>query len=109
MIKEKDPACRWFSDHVGLAFRHNGNADKPTVREAVPQTWKGSTMAKYTIESEHCSTFGMDVHARTTTVKGLDRSTGETKTKRFDNTPSPAEIASWMQAEFAGPWRAAYE
>lgn len=66
-------------------------------------------MAKYIIESEHCSTFGMDVHARTTTVKGIDRSTGETKTKRFDNAPSPAELASWMQAEFTGPWYAAYE
>ena len=66
-------------------------------------------MAKYTIESEYCSTFGMDVHARTTTVKGLDRSTGETKTRRFDDVPTPEEIASWMQSEFAGPWYAAYE
>ena len=30
-------------------------------------------MARYTIESRCCSTFGMDVHARTTTVKGIDR------------------------------------
>ena len=66
-------------------------------------------MAKYTIESDHCSTFGMDVHARTTTVKGVDRSTGETKTKRFDGSPSPEVIASWMQSEFTGPWYAAYE
>ena len=66
-------------------------------------------MAKYTIEPDHCSTFGMDVHARTTTVKGVDRSTGETKTKRFDGSPSPEVIASWMQSEFTGPWYAAYE
>ena len=42
-------------------------------------------MAKYTIESRYCSTFGMDMHARTTTVKGIDRSTGATATKRFDD------------------------
>ena len=34
-------------------------------------------MTKYIIESEYCSTFGMDVHARTTTVKGIDRFIGE--------------------------------
>ena len=51
-------------------------------------------MAKCTIESEHRSTFGMDVDARRTTVKGLDRSTGETKTRCFDDVPTPAEIAS---------------
>ena len=66
-------------------------------------------MAKYTIESRYCSTFGMDVHARTTTVKGIDRSTGATATKRFDDVPAPSEIASWMQGEFSGPWYAAYE
>lgn len=66
-------------------------------------------MTKYIIESEYCSTFGMDVHARTTTVKGIDRSTGETKTKRFDNMPSPEVISSWIKSEFLGPWYAAYE
>lgn len=66
-------------------------------------------MAKYTIEPRYCSTFGMDVHARMTTVKGIDRSTGATATKRFDNVPAPSEIASWMQSEFSGPWYAAYE
>ena len=34
------------------------------------------------------------------TVKGIDRSTGATATKRFDNVPAPSEIASWMQSEF---------
>lgn len=53
--------------------------------------------------------FGMDVHARTITVKGIDRSTGATVAKRFDDVPVPSEIASWMQSEFAGPWCAAYE
>ena len=66
-------------------------------------------MAKYTIESEYCSVFGLDVHARTTTVKGLDRSTGETMTKRFNDAPAPTEIASWMKENFTGPWYAAYE
>lgn len=66
-------------------------------------------MAKYAIESRHCSTFGMDVHARATTVKGIGRSTGATVTRRFDDVPAPSEIASWMQSEFAGPWYAAYE
>lgn len=77
---------------------------------AVPQAWRGSAMAKYTIESKYCSTFGMDVHARTATVKGIDRSTGLTATRRFDDAPAPSEIASWtwMRSEFTGPWYAAY-
>lgn len=75
----------------------------------MPQAWKGSAITKYTIESSYCSTFGMDVHARTTTVKGDDRSTGAGATKRFDDVPAPSEIASWMQSKFTGPWYAAYE
>lgn len=66
-------------------------------------------MAKYTIEAAYCSVFGLDVHARTTTVKGLDRSTGETMTKRFNDCPSAVAIASWMKEGFTGPWYAAYE
>lgn len=42
-------------------------------------------MAKHVIESRCCSTFGMDARARPTAVKGIDRSTGATATKRFYN------------------------
>lgn len=66
-------------------------------------------MAKHAIELRHCSTFGMDMRARTTTVKGIDGSTGATATRRFDDAPAPSEIALWMQGEFAGPWYAANE
>ena len=66
-------------------------------------------MAKYTVESRYCSTFGMDVHARTTKVKGADMSMGATATKRFDDVPAPSEIASGMQSEVTGLWDAAYE
>lgn len=51
----------------------------------------------------------MDVHARKTVVKGIDRSTGTTVPKRFDDVPVPSEIALWMQSEFTRPWYAAYE
>ena len=94
-----------------MRSRPDAQFGKTTVAGAgaVPQAWKGSVVAKYTIESRHCSTFGIDVHARTTTVKGIDRSTGATAAKRFDDVPAPSEIASWMQGEFTGPWYAAYE
>ena len=61
-------------------------------------------MAKHAIESRRCSTFGMDVHARTTTVKGIDRSTGATATRRFDDAPAPLEIASWMHRRHLALW-----
>lgn len=70
---------------------------------------RGFAKAKFTIELRYWSTFEMDVHARTTTVKGIDRSTGATATKRFDDVPAPSEIGSWMQSEFTGPWCAACE
>ena len=49
------------------------------------------------------------MRARTTTVEGIDSSTGATAAKRFDDVPVPFEIGSWMQSEFAGLWYAAYE
>lgn len=42
--------------------------------------------------------FGMDAHARPIAVKGIDRNTDATATKRFDDVPVPFEIASWMQS-----------
>ena len=66
-------------------------------------------MAKYTIESEYCSVFGMDVHARSVTVKGYDFSTGKPKTKRFGDCPSAESIMEWMAARFTPPFYAAYE
>lgn len=59
-------------------------------------------MAKHAIESRLCSAFGMDVHARTTTVKGIDRSKGATAAKRIADVSAPLEIALWMQSEFTG-------
>ena len=66
-------------------------------------------MAEYTISSEYGSLFGMDVHARSTTVRGFDFATGETRTKRFGDCPEPALISEWMQEGFTGPHYAAYE
>lgn len=70
---------------------------------------EGVTVAEYTISSQYGSLFGMDVHARSTTVRGLDLATGETRVKRFGDCPGAAEIAAWMQGGFAGPHYAAYE
>jgi transposase len=66
-------------------------------------------MPQYTISATHASVFGMDVHARSVTVEGLDRTTGETRRKCFRGCPSPLEIASWMEQHFEGPYYAAYE
>ncbi|MBQ1242203.1 MAG: IS110 family transposase [Oscillospiraceae bacterium] len=66
-------------------------------------------MAKYTVSSDYGSMFGMDVHARSVTVKGFDWATGEERTKRFGDCPAASEIAEWMEANFTGPYYAAYE
>lgn len=66
-------------------------------------------MAKYTISSDYGSTFGMDVHARSVTVKGFDWATGEEKTKTFSDCPTAAEIVEWMGNNFTPPHYAAYE
>jgi transposase len=66
-------------------------------------------MAQYTINAKHCSLFGMDVHARSVSVRGIDRSTGETRLRRFSDCPTGADIAAWVQEHFTGPYYAAYE
>lgn len=66
-------------------------------------------MTQYTMHSDHRSLFGMDVHARSVSVRGIDLATGETAQKRFVNCPTPAELASWMKATFSGAHYAAYE
>lgn len=70
---------------------------------------RGLLMAQYTINSKYRSIFGMDVHARSITIKGFDCATGRTKTVKLGNCPVPAEVASWMSANFEGPIYAAYE
>ena len=66
-------------------------------------------MAEYTINTEYGSLFGMDVHARSTTVRGFDFATGEMRTRRFGDCPEPALMAAWMREGFSGPHYAAYE
>jgi len=66
-------------------------------------------MAQYTINSRYASVIALDTHARTTTAKGIDLTTGEEKTRRFNDCPHPVEIASWIKENFADPHYAAYE
>lgn len=66
-------------------------------------------MAKYTISSDYGSVFGMDVHARSITVKGFDWATGEEKMKTFTDCPAAAEVVEWMGRFFTPPHYAAYE
>jgi transposase len=51
----------------------------------------------------------MDVHARSVSVRGIDRSTGEVRIRRFGDCPSAGDIAKWMKERFKGPYYAAYE
>jgi transposase len=51
----------------------------------------------------------MDVHARSVSVRGIDRSTGEIGLRRFGDCPSADDIATWMRENFTGPYYAAYE
>ena len=57
--------------YVDWAICHNRVVWKPSVRVPCHKHGRGSAMAKHAIESRCCSTFGMDAHARTTTVKGV--------------------------------------
>jgi transposase len=66
-------------------------------------------MAQYTINAYHCSVFGMDVHARSVTIHGFNRTNGEIKAKRFVDCPHAADIAQWIKEHFEGPYYAAYE
>lgn len=66
-------------------------------------------MAQYTTHSDYNSIIALDVHARTTTAKGFNCITGETKIRRFNGCPTPEEIASWIQQHFPPPHYAAYE
>lgn len=65
--KKKAPTCCWPFGPRGLGNPSQWSCLETIGAGAVPQTWKGSAMAKYTIESRYCSTLGMDVHARTPT------------------------------------------
>ena len=57
--------------YVDWAICHNRVVWKPSVRVPCHKHGRGSAMAKHAIESRCCSTFGMDAHARTITVKGV--------------------------------------
>ena len=52
--------------------------------------------------SEYSTVFGIDSHARTTTVCAIVVETGETATRTFPGVSPYAEAASWMSS-FPGP------
>jgi len=66
-------------------------------------------MLQYITNSQHASVIAMDTHARTTTVRGISLATGEIKTKRFNDCPTPEDIAFWIQKKLPAPHYAAYE
>lgn len=66
-------------------------------------------MKQYTITANYNSLFGMDVHARSITIKGFERATGEVITKCFRDCPQAVDIALWMEKYFTAPYYAAYE
>ena len=58
--------------------------------------------------SEHSAVFGIDSHARTTTVCAIVVETGETATRTFPGVSPYAEAASWVSS-FPGPRMGRYE
>jgi transposase len=70
---------------------------------------RGLCMAQYTISSDYASIIAFDTHARTITANGIDLETGVIKKKRFNDCPSVAEIASWIEENFTAPHLSAYE
>ena len=65
-------------------------------------------MTGYNVAREG-SVFGMDVHARSVTVRGFDWATGEQRSRRFCGPEPAGEIAAWMGECFTAPHAAAYE
>ena len=57
--------------------------------------------------SGYCTVFGIDSHARTTTVCAVDASTGEVRVRTFRGNPY-GEMAEWM-AGFPQPSYGVYE
>lgn len=51
---------------------------------------------------------GMDVHARSISVRVLNKKTGEISSRKFTDCPSAIEVAEWLLS-FPGPVYAAYE
>lgn len=58
--------------------------------------------------SKYSTLVGMDVHARTITCVALITGTGEYKQRKFNNCPTPSEIALWLSA-LPQPVYCAYE
>jgi transposase len=66
-------------------------------------------MTQYIINSQYGSVFGMDVHARSVSVRGADLKSAEVKRRRFSGPGAAEEVARWMKAYFPAPHYAAYE
>lgn len=59
---------------------------------------------KCAIDSDYGSLFGMDVHARSVTVRDSDRATGEEIPKTFVNCPAAADVAGRVGERPQGGW-----
>lgn len=52
-------------------------------------------MPEYTLHSDYASVIAIDQHARSVAVCALDLTTGETRSTRLTDCPSPERIAGW--------------
>ena len=66
-------------------------------------------MQQYTMQSKYASYIAIDQHARSVTMRGLDLTTGEYKTRQFGDCPQAIQIIDWAVSWASEPIYFAYE
>jgi transposase len=61
------------------------------------------------MQSEYASYIAIDQHARSVTMRGLDLTTGETRTRQLTDCPKAEQIVEWALSWASEPVRFAYE
>lgn len=89
-----------------LRFKHLLN---DAGGEALPHTRKGSTMPEYTMRTEFPSYVAMDVHSRSIVMRGIDLTTGETRSRRVAGEVGAGDAVGWAESWMTGPVYFAYE
>ena len=65
-------------------------------------------MAESTIKSGYATILAIDQHARSSTISGLDLSTGEARTRKLTGCPTASGMLGWARSRAAAPYRFAH-
>ena len=66
-------------------------------------------MPKYTMHAEFPSYVAMDVHSRSIVMRGIDLTTGETRSRRVAGEVGGGDAVGWATSWLTGPVHFAYE